>query len=146
MHHHRNVQPRFSRNVWRGTQVFDVLRTVIPGSFSRREPGYRLSSIKTLKLAKKYIAALYENNWNFKFAFTEIWLFILSSSCYIFASIWQLLPDKFRYSHYLCAEQWMIGYNREKLHGGHFWLLIRWTIELGIDISWKKITTTTVQV
>ena len=40
--------------------AFNVLRSVIPDHFSEREPGDRLSSIQTLRLAKKYIAALQE--------------------------------------------------------------------------------------
>ena len=40
--------------------AFDVLGAVIPDYFSQREPRDRLSKIKTLRLAKKYIVALYE--------------------------------------------------------------------------------------
>ena len=40
--------------------AFNVLRSVIPDHFSEREPGERLSRIQTLRLAKKYIAALHE--------------------------------------------------------------------------------------
>ena len=40
--------------------AFNVLRSVIPDHFSEREPGDRLSRIQTLRLAKKYIAALHE--------------------------------------------------------------------------------------
>ena len=40
--------------------AFNVLRSVIPDSFSEREPGDRLSRIQTLRLAKKYIASLHE--------------------------------------------------------------------------------------
>ena len=40
--------------------AFNVLRSVIPDYFSGREPGDRLSKIQTLRLAKKYIAALQE--------------------------------------------------------------------------------------
>lgn len=39
-------------------EAFDVLRSVIPDYFSQREPGDRLSRIKTLRLAKKYIDML----------------------------------------------------------------------------------------
>ena len=39
-------------------EAFDVLRTVILDYFSEREPGDRLSRIKTLRLATKYIALL----------------------------------------------------------------------------------------
>ena len=40
--------------------AFNVLRSVIPDYFSKREPGDRLSRIQTLRLAKKYIATLHE--------------------------------------------------------------------------------------
>ena len=40
--------------------AFNVLRSVIPDYFSEREPGDRLSRIQTLRLARKYIATLYE--------------------------------------------------------------------------------------
>ena len=40
--------------------AFNVLRSVIPDHFSQREPWDRLSRIQTLRLAKKYIAALQE--------------------------------------------------------------------------------------
>ena len=40
--------------------AFNVLRSVIPDYFSEREPGDRLSKIQTLRLAKEYIAILYE--------------------------------------------------------------------------------------
>lgn len=40
--------------------AFNVLRSVIPDSFSEREPGDRLSRIQTLRLAKEYIATLHE--------------------------------------------------------------------------------------
>ena len=40
--------------------AFNVLRSVIPDYFSKREPGDRLSRIQTLRLAKEYIAALQE--------------------------------------------------------------------------------------
>ena len=40
--------------------AFNVLRSVIPDYFSKREPGDRLSRIQTLRLAKKYIASLLE--------------------------------------------------------------------------------------
>ena len=39
---------------------FNVLRSAIPDYFSERQPGDRLSRIQTLRLAKKYIAALHE--------------------------------------------------------------------------------------
>ena len=39
-------------------EAFAVLRTVIPDYFSEREPGQRLTRIKTLRLATKYIALL----------------------------------------------------------------------------------------
>jgi len=41
-------------------EAFNVLRSVIPDFFSKREPGDRLSRIQTLRVAKKYIASLYE--------------------------------------------------------------------------------------
>ena len=41
-------------------EAFDVLRSVIPDYFSQREPGDKLTRIKTLKLAKKYIVLLHE--------------------------------------------------------------------------------------
>lgn len=41
-------------------EAFDVLRSVIPDYFSQREPGDKLTRIKTLRLAKKYIVLLYE--------------------------------------------------------------------------------------
>ena len=41
-------------------RAFNVLRSVIPDHFSKREPGDRLSKIETLRLAKKYIATLQE--------------------------------------------------------------------------------------
>ena len=40
--------------------AFNVLRSVIPDYFSKREPGDRLSRIQTLRLAKKYITILHE--------------------------------------------------------------------------------------
>ena len=40
--------------------AFNVLRSVIPDYFSKREPGDRLSRIQTLRLAKEYIATLHE--------------------------------------------------------------------------------------
>ena len=40
--------------------AFNVLRSVIPDYFSKREPGDRLSRIQTLRIAKEYIAALQE--------------------------------------------------------------------------------------
>ena len=40
--------------------AFSVLRRVIPAHFSETGPGDRLSRIQTLRLAKKYIAALQE--------------------------------------------------------------------------------------
>ena len=40
--------------------AFNVLRSVIPDYFSKREPGDRMSRIQTLRLAKKYIATLHE--------------------------------------------------------------------------------------
>ena len=40
--------------------AFNVLRSVIPDYFSKREPGDRLSRIQTLRLAKKNIATLHE--------------------------------------------------------------------------------------
>ena len=41
-------------------EAFDVLRSVIPDYFSQREPGDKLTRIKTLRLAKKYIVMLHE--------------------------------------------------------------------------------------
>ena len=41
-------------------EAFNVLRSAIPDHFSAREHGDRLSRVQTLKLAKKYIAALHE--------------------------------------------------------------------------------------
>ena len=41
-------------------EAFDVLRSVIPDYFSQREPGDKLTRIKTLRLAKKYIVLLHE--------------------------------------------------------------------------------------
>ena len=41
-------------------EAFNVLRSIIPDYFSKREPGDRLSRIQTLRLAKKYIATLHE--------------------------------------------------------------------------------------
>ena len=41
-------------------EAFEVLRTVIPDYFSGIEPGERLTTIKTLRLAKKYIASLHQ--------------------------------------------------------------------------------------
>lgn len=41
-------------------EAFDVLRSVIPDYFSRREPGDKLTRIKTLRLAKNYIVMLHE--------------------------------------------------------------------------------------
>ena len=40
--------------------AFNVLRSVIPDYFSKREPGDRLSRIQTLRLAKKYMDTLHE--------------------------------------------------------------------------------------
>ena len=40
--------------------AFNVLRRVIPDYLSEREPGDRLSRIQILRLARKYIATLYE--------------------------------------------------------------------------------------
>ena len=41
-------------------EAFDVLRSVIPDYFSQREPGDKLTRIKTLRIAKKYIVMLHE--------------------------------------------------------------------------------------
>lgn len=41
-------------------EAFDVLRSVIPDYFSQREPGDKLTRIKTLRLANKYIVMLHE--------------------------------------------------------------------------------------
>lgn len=41
-------------------EAIEVLRTVIPDYFSGIEPGERLTNIKTLRLAKKYIASLHQ--------------------------------------------------------------------------------------
>lgn len=41
-------------------EAFDVLRSVIPDYVSHREPGDKLTRIKTLRLAKKYIVMLHE--------------------------------------------------------------------------------------
>ena len=49
---------RESRRQQRLREAFDVLRTVIPDYFSEREPGDRLTRIRTLRLATKYIALL----------------------------------------------------------------------------------------
>ena len=38
----------------------NLLRSVIPDYFSERKPGDRLTKVQTLRLAKKYIAALKE--------------------------------------------------------------------------------------
>ena len=40
--------------------AFNLLRSVIPDYFSERKPGDTLTRIQTLRLAKKYIAVLYE--------------------------------------------------------------------------------------
>ena len=49
---------RENRRQQRLREAFDVLRTVIPDYFSERESGDRLTRIKTLRLATKYIALL----------------------------------------------------------------------------------------
>ena len=49
---------RENRRQQRLREAFDVLRTVIPDYFSEREPGDRLTRIRTLRLATKYIALL----------------------------------------------------------------------------------------
>ena len=41
-------------------EAFNLLRSVIPDYFSERKPGDRLTKVQTLRLAKKYIAALNE--------------------------------------------------------------------------------------
>lgn len=41
-------------------EAFHILRAIIPDYFSQREPGDKLSRIKTLRLAKKYIVMLSE--------------------------------------------------------------------------------------
>ena len=40
--------------------AFNVLLSVIPDYFSKREIGHRLSRIQTLRLAKKYITTLHD--------------------------------------------------------------------------------------
>ena len=55
----RNRQRERKRQM-RLREGFNVLYGAIPDYFSGREPGDRLSKIQTLRLAKKYIAALHE--------------------------------------------------------------------------------------